>query len=284
MAGKITAKSGNIADFEIGKLDNVPCLYYSAYSGGSLSVSSESLVLAPKGISWGRSIGGSPNSLTWKMIVGEKFGTTRDGTVYAVGGVFTDMTIKNKLIVESKLDFSKIGFAEVYDGEIARTNQEYEIQIPEPSVNNINVGNGNIHFDISWDESYRWTGDSQDYVLITYSFTDDYTVQEEYYLSSIGSYDGRAKISCVAEPGGSLGRASVSVRRLTGTTIATGFKVGGGFLPASSNTYILGSPSATWKEAYIGDLYADNIEADFAWVRSRIKAIETELAELKSKI
>jgi hypothetical protein len=101
-------------------------LHYQANSEGSLSVLSNSLVLAPQGISWGGSIGGSPKSLTWKMIVGEKFGTTSNGTVYAVGGVFTDMTIKNTLAVESKLVFSKeFGFANIYDGEIARTNQEY---------------------------------------------------------------------------------------------------------------------------------------------------------------
>lgn len=283
------ANQVKIAGFEVGILDGSPCLHYQANSEGSLSVLSNSLVLAPQGISWGGSIGGSPESLIWKMIVGEKFGTTRDGTVYAVGGVFTDMTIKNKLIVESKLDFSKIGFAEVYDGEIARASEEYEIQIPEPKIINSSSGNGNIHFTISWDESYRWVeNNTEDYVLITYTFSDGYTVtNDKFFIKGITrDYDGRANISCEAEIGGgsNIERFSIRVGRLTGTTLATGFQVGGGFLPASTKTYILGSPDYTWKEAYVDTLYATNVEEDFTSIYRRINALERELAELKSKI
>jgi hypothetical protein len=289
VAGEIIAKSGIIGGFTIGTLNEVPCLHYRSESDGYLNVTPYSLVLAPTGISWGGSIGGSPESLTWKMIVGEKFGTTSNGTVYAVGGVFTDMTIKNKLIVESKLDFSKIGFAEVYDGEIARTSKDYKIRIPEPKIVNSSSGNGNIHFDISWNELYPWNEDNEeDYVLITYTLNDGYTVADsKFFIKDIFlDYDGRAKISCMAEIGGgsNIDRFSIRVGQLTGITSATGFKVGGGFLPASTKTYILGSPDYTWKEVYVDTLYATNVEEDFTSIYRRITALEQELAELKSKI
>jgi hypothetical protein len=135
MAGKITAKSGNIADFEIGKLDNVPCLYYSAYSEGSLSVLSDSLVLAPKGISWDGSIGGSSEPLKWKVIVGENFGITDTGIIYATGanlsghieaetGTLTNLDVNGKIKLIDKGSISFEGGTILYDASNCQWNDD----------------------------------------------------------------------------------------------------------------------------------------------------------------
>ena len=118
ITGKITASSGEIGNWNIG----TNSLYYLP-TGTTKVGQAKTLYLCPGGTSNSASIGGSENQSGWAITVGETFGITTGGKLYATGGKIAGWDITSERI-ESQLKDSN---ARIYIGSASYTTSDFWI-------------------------------------------------------------------------------------------------------------------------------------------------------------